>query len=59
MIELQDSPTASEESTFIALAEQYRLCGRSFLELCDHNASVAQEHGKLQVGGLLNYCHEV
>lgn len=38
-----------ESETFLMLAKNYVLSGRSVSELCEHNSAVAQEYGKPHV----------
>lgn len=44
-------PSSGSMSWFVDTAERYALAGRPLAELCDHNAKVARELGRNQVGG--------
>lgn len=45
-------PGSGSMSWFVDTAERYALAGRPLAELCDHNAKVARELGRNQVGGV-------
>lgn len=47
----ETEPGGGSMSWFVDTAERYALAGRPLAELCDHNAKVARELGRNQVGG--------
>ncbi|KAL3269120.1 hypothetical protein HHI36_008201 [Cryptolaemus montrouzieri] len=46
---LKNTQQNQESKTFLCFAKNYILSGRSLSEMCDHNAAVAIEYGKLPI----------